>query len=211
MRIPITMSHGTDNPNGDNPLTPEHFDKLISIARELGFESIQYDELAAWRDGSAALPERPIMFDFDHPVSSIRHVVHPVLANYGYTGSFFINSGPLKSADRRPGPESPEPSYMTWDEIRELVELGWYIGAHPVSHPNLSKLAGHDPDGKLIRAELIECDETIAKHLGAGPKDFAFTGTSWSSIAEREVIERYRFGRLWIVGSQYQVDGRDVR
>ena len=211
MKIPITMSHGTDNPNGDNPLTPQHFDQLISIARELGFESIDYDELVAWRDGSAGLPERPIMFDFDHPLSSIRHVIHPVLANYGYTGNLFINTGFMDPTTRWSAPESGEPLYMTWDEIKELVDFGWHIGAHTVSHPNLSKLALDDPDGKLIRAELVECDETIEEHLGTRPKDFAFTGTSWSSIAEREVKQRYRFGRLWIVGFQYEADGRDVR
>jgi hypothetical protein len=26
-------------------------------------------------------------------------------------------------------------------------------------------------------------------------------------VAEQRVMERYRFGRLWIVGSQYQADG----
>ena len=43
------------------------------------------------------------------------------------------------------------------------------------------------------------------------PQDFAFTGTSWSSSAEREVKARYRFGRLWIVGAEYQVDGKKTR
>ncbi|MCY4530530.1 MAG: hypothetical protein OXD46_16075, partial [Chloroflexi bacterium] len=47
--------------------------------------------------------------------------------------------------------------------------------------------------------------------LGFRPKDFAFTGTSWSSIAETEVKKRFRFGRLWIIGSEYKADGRTIR
>ena len=100
---------------------------------------------------------------------------------------------------------------MSWDEIGELIEAGWHIGAHTVTHPNLSELSLEDPSGDKLRAELAECDATIEKHLGVKPRDFAFTGTSFSTVAKRAVAERYRFGRLWIVGSVYQVDGSKVR
>lgn len=100
---------------------------------------------------------------------------------------------------------------MTWDEIGELVEAGWHIGAHTVTHPNLSELSKEDPTGERIRAEFEQCDDTLEAHLGIRPKDFAFTGTSWSSAAEREAMKRYRFGRLWIVGSEYEADGERIR
>jgi hypothetical protein len=75
----------------------------------------------------------------------------------------------------------------------------------------LSQLSADDPSGDQLRRELEQCDETLTRRLGIAPRDFAFTGTSWSSVAEREVMKRYRFGRLWIVGAEYQVDGRPMR
>ena len=80
-----------------------------------------------------------------------------------------------------------------------------------MSHPNLSQLSVDDPGGARLRAELDGNNETLRARLGIEPRDFAFTGTSWSSQAEAEVKRRYRFGRLWIVGSEYQVDGRPMR
>lgn len=100
---------------------------------------------------------------------------------------------------------------MTWDEVRELVDLGWHIGAHTVTHPNLSELTADDPDGSKLAWELETCDVTLNRELGIVPKDFAFIGTSWSSEAERQVSGRYRFGRLWFVGTHYQADGEEVR
>ena len=85
LRIPITMCHGTARPGYDAKLTVAHFEALVSIAAEMGFESINYDALAAWREGTAALPERPIMFDFDHPVVSMRVGVSEVLAKHDET------------------------------------------------------------------------------------------------------------------------------
>ena len=203
--IPITMCHGID-PEGDYPLTAEHLDGLIRVAREMGFTSINYDQLAAWRAGSDPLPDRPIMFDFDHPVRSMRREVHEVLSRYGYTGNLFINTGGMDPESEGYGTTS-----MTWEEVGELVESGWHIGAHTVTHSNLSALFAEDPGGDKLRWELEECNATIVEHLGIQPLDFAFTGTSWSSVAEKLVMARYRFGRLWIVGTHYQADGREIR
>ena len=209
IRIPITMCHGI-NPNGDYPLTAEHLEKLAKIATDMNFQSIDYNQLSRWFEGEE-LPSRPIMFDFDHPVKSMRYEMHDALAKYGYSGNLFINTGPIHELYSNPLPPDDRRETMTWDEIGELIESGWHIGAHTVTHPNLSQLSLEDPSGEKLRAELEQCDETLKKHLGITAQDFAFTGTSWSSIAEREVKRRYRFGRLWIVGTEYQVDGKTMR
>jgi len=210
MKIPITMCHGirTDH---QKPLSAEHLDRLVRIASELLFESIDYDDLETWRQGTSPLPERPIMFDFDHPVKSMRYEVKEVLDRYGFVGNLFIYTRPYEEGYTRSLPWDVEYEHMTWEEIGELKQAGWHIGAHTVSHPNLSDLSVEDPAGEILRMELDRCNETIRKNLGFVPRDFAFTGTSWSSLAEQEVKKRYRFGRLWIIGSEYSVDGEPVR
>ena len=174
MRIPITMCHGING--GDYPLTVEHLDLLAGIAREMGFESIDYDQLEAWREGGN-LPARPIMFDFDHPDHSMRHGVHDILARHGYRGNLFINTGWFDPEHDSHG------QCMSWDEVRELVDLGWHIGAHTVTHPNLSELVAEDPEGERLRWELETCDSTLEKELGTVARAFAFTGPSWSSVS----------------------------
>jgi hypothetical protein len=202
MRIPITMIHGFD----------PAFETWFGIAAEMGFESISYDDLAAWRAGEGAgLPPRPIMIDFDHPTLSIRFGCFEILERHGFRGNLFINTGRVEELYSKPIPPPEDRDTMTWDEIGELMDAGWPIGAHTVTHPNLSELVGEDPTGESLRWELDHCNDALEKHLGIKPKDFAFTGTSWSSMAEAEVRKRYRFGRLWIVGSEYEVDGKTVR
>jgi peptidoglycan/xylan/chitin deacetylase (PgdA/CDA1 family) len=141
----------------------------------------------------------------------MRYEMHEVLDAHGYRGNLFINTGPLKEMYSNPLPPDDEREMATWEELNELVEFGWHMGSHTVTHPNLSELFKEDPSGEKLRAELEECDATLKEKLGVDSKDFAFTGTSWSSAAEKEVMNRYRFGRLWIVGSIYQVDGEKMR
>jgi peptidoglycan/xylan/chitin deacetylase (PgdA/CDA1 family) len=206
------MCHGVEREaRGRAPLTAEHFDHLMRIAHELGYQSINYDDLAAWRSGQRELPARPIMIDFDHPVRSMRYEVLDTLRRYGFTGNLFVHTGPVDTMYQAPLPPPAERQYMTWEEMGELLDAGWQIGAHTVTHPNLSQLSLEDPTGDRLRAELEQCDATLRQRLGITPRDFAFTGTSWSSVAEREVKQRYRFGRLWIVGATYEVDGKPMR
>jgi len=209
-RIPITMCHGLSS-GAEKSLTAEHCDALMKIAAELGFESITYEELAAWRDADGTLPERPFMFDIDHPVISLRYGMLDILNRYGYRPNLFINTGPLNELHSKAIPPQEERGFMTWDEIGELMENDWLIGAHTVTHPNLSQLSVEDPSGAKLQEELDQCNETLKERLGVEAKDFAYTGTSFSTAAEAEVKKRYRFGRLWIVGSVYQVDGNEMR
>ncbi len=85
------------------------------------------------------------------------------------------------------------------------------IGSHTHTHPDLSDLSLKDPSGEAVREELVKCGEILERQLGVEARDFAFTGTTWSAVAESEVQKRYRFGRLWIIGSTYRADGGEIR
>jgi peptidoglycan/xylan/chitin deacetylase (PgdA/CDA1 family) len=186
-----------------NLLTAERFEAYFRIAAELGFHSISYDQLAAWKRGVADLPDRPIMFDFDHPEGTTGRVIAPIMRRYGYTGNLFINTSRMQKVDN--------PYYLKWDEIGRLMEAGWHIGAHTHHHYRLDYLAKKDPSGGLIREELETCDAMLRTHLGVVAKDFAYTTTTWSRLAEDEVKKRYRFGRLWIIGAHYHTEAGEVR
>ena len=194
------MCHGISELPAERPLTRGHFDRLMGIAAQLGFESVSYDQLDAWRHRGVPLPDRPIMIDFDHGVISMRHEVLDVLEHYGFKGNLFIDTERMNQPT----------GMMSWDQVGELMAAGWNIGAHTVTHPDLSQLSLADPDGARIAAELQQGDAAIHQHLGIWPQDFAYTGTSLSSAAIQAVSQRYRFGRLWIIGPEYQFDGATV-
>jgi len=210
MRIPITMCHGVSwqpRPKKTrahlNRLSAERFTEYFCIASEMGFNSISYEDLARWRAGKSALPERPIMFDFDHPDWSIGKVIEPIMSEFGYKGNLFVNTSPMEKIEN--------PYYMKWDDLQRLVELGWHIGAHTHNHYDLDYLARRDPSGEAIQEQIETCDEMIFAHLGLKPRDFAYTSTTWSQVAEDRVRERYRFARLWIIGSDYRTDKGPIR
>ena len=64
----------------------------------------------------------------------------PPLQEFGFRGNLFINTGPMEELYSGPMPDFEAREWMTWDEIRELMDTGWHIGSHTHSHPNLSEL-----------------------------------------------------------------------
>lgn len=211
MRIPITMCHGIVYWKREIPLDAGRLETYFKIAADMGFESISYNDLENWMKNDGQLPKRPIMFDFDHPEYSIYRKIFPIMERYGFKGNLFVYTRPLEKLYASGDAYSTPRKSMNWDEIGELLSNGWNIGSHMHVHYNMFYLATKDPTGALIREQFEICDEYLAKNLGIVSRDFAFTSTTWSEIAEREVKKRYRFGRLWIIGSHYQTDKGDVR
>ena len=210
VRIPVTMCHGiTDR------LTRDRFEHYLEISSELGFTTINYDQLYLWLTGAESLPERPLMIDIDHPVASVAEEMFPLMQKYGFTGNLFVNTGYFQDVCGGTPIEAGQSSCATWDQIRELMMSGWTIGAHTHTHPNLSELSLTDPTGELVRAEMETNDALLEQHLGIRPEYFAFTGnstgTTWSTVADIEAKTRYKLGRLWIVGSQCEIDGKIER
>lgn len=204
--IPITMCHGVTEKLGI-----ERFSEYFRIASELDFHSVDYCDIENWLNNNSSMPSRPIAFDFDHPVRSIYTQIFPIMRNYGFKGNLFINTEPMERMYSDGSYKDECRDYMTWDEINELVENGWCVGAHTHTHPDLYELAKEDTSGGLVAQELEKNDSILEEMLSIKPRYFAFTGISWSSIAEMEVMKRYKCGRLWIIGAHYKSDGKLLR
>ena len=208
MKIPIVVCHGANK-----HLTVEHFNRLMHIASQLGFSSINYDQLHQWLTNNGTLPDRPIVLDFDHPVLSTYQSFFPVLQKYGFNGNLFVNTHCLEPYHH--AAQANANGYAHWNQILELHQAGWTIGAHTHTHPNLSLLLEADPSGKALAEEIKTNDKIIAAELGFKPEYFAFTGSAngitWSDIAEQHIISRYKLGRLWILERHCEVNGRLAR
>ena len=210
LRVPITMCHGiTDR------LTHDRFEQYLKIAHELEFTTINYDQLYLWLTGAESLPERPLMIDVDHPVASVAAEMFPLMQKYGFRGNLFVNTGYFQDVCGGTPIEAGQSACATWDQIRDLMMSGWTIGGHTHTHPNLSELSLADPTGEQVRAEMETNNALLEQHLGISPEYFAFTGnstgTTWSSVADLEAKMRYKLGRLWIIGSNCEIDGKIER
>ena len=164
LRIPITMCHGTNRGPFFSPaprwrerpvLDARHVDALMRTAADLDFHSISYDDLevVARARRKPARPPDPPRLRPSQCLDLSRDRARPALRRYDFRGNLFLNTAAMeKPGDRR---------YMTWDQVRELRDAGWGIGAHMHHHVSLAYLARKDPTGALIRDEMDTSDAII--------------------------------------------------
>jgi peptidoglycan/xylan/chitin deacetylase (PgdA/CDA1 family) len=205
-RIPCTMCHGVWDDEVGKPVIPNwtaltrsSFERKMGILSEMGVKSIGYGELEQWYHG-APLSGKRIMIDFDHAVRSIFEQVFPILRDHGLKGNMFVDTARVDTDLEKP---ESERGCMTWAQLGRLAEAGWTIGSHTVHHYSLATVEAEDPTGGRLMEEMVGADDRIKAQLGITPRDFAYTGTGWSPLAENIASQRYRFSRLWITGEDY--------
>ena len=121
---------------------------------------------------------KTVVLTFDDAAASHRTVVAPLLKKYGLGGTFFV-------CEFR-GFENKE-HYMSWEQIRELSEMGFEIGNHTRSHPAMSKL-----DREQIEEQIRYIEDKCAQYGIPHPTTFAYPFGKYNDVA-REVLASLGF------------------
>ena len=141
------------------------------------------------------VPDRLIVLTFDDGNKSDISVVAPVLREHGFGASFYITEGLGYHED--PAKER----YVSWDDVRQLHELGFEVGNHTGSHPNMTELSRAEMHATI---ELIE--RRCAQHGIPPPTTFVYPGWRHSLPVVEVLAERgYSFARRGV--SPERADG----
>ena len=126
--------------------------------------------------------ERLAVLTFDDAVRSHRTFVAPLLADLGFSATFFVTHRWM--ADRE--------NFMSWEEIAEIAEMGFEIGNHSWSHSSFSV----PKNAARLEGELALVDNALDKVGVAKPTSFAWCGNRFGPEALGKLRELgYRFAR----------------
>ncbi len=116
---------------------PERFRAQVELLLDAGFEFVTVAELARRAGGGVPAPGMAAL-SFDDGMADNHSVLLPLLREYGITATVYVATGMIGA----PNPWMADGArMMTADELRELRAAGIELGAHTVSHPDLSTLS----------------------------------------------------------------------
>ena len=145
------------------------------------------------------IPDGLVLLTFDDANHSDLANVAPLLSRHGFGATFFVSEG-LGFTEGKPG------EFMTWDEIRELHELGFEIGNHTKSHLDTTQLTAED-----VRAEIEHIQRRCAENGISAPTSFCYPGFHHSPDVVRVVAsEGFTFARRGVY-PEYSDTGRGAR
>jgi peptidoglycan/xylan/chitin deacetylase (PgdA/CDA1 family) len=125
-----------------------------------GFHAITNRQLLRLLDLGKPLPNRPVLITFDDGYADVLHDAEPVLHRLHWPATAFVIT------DRVSG---PDPSFLTWRQLRDLERDGFTIGSHTVHHLDLRRLSPLQ-----VWFELLHSRETLERNLGRPVHSFAY-------------------------------------
>jgi peptidoglycan/xylan/chitin deacetylase (PgdA/CDA1 family) len=129
------------------------------------------------------IPDHLVVLTFDDGTKSDIAYVAPLLKQYGFGASFYVTEG-LRDIKR-------DDDNLSWEDIRQLDKLGFEIGNHTETHPDLMK---------LTKAQILTEIEGIEQHFKQNgipaPRTFAYPLYHDSVPAAEVLLQKgYMFAR----------------
>lgn len=139
-------------------LNPSRFRAQLELLVDAGFEFVTVAELARLAGGGEPPPGYAAI-SFDDGMRNNHSIALPILREYGIPATVYVTIGYIGGTSPWIG-AGGDNHMLSEDEVRELAAAGWELGAHTMTHPDLSTL-----DYEACRQE-IEGSKTALEEIG---------------------------------------------
>jgi peptidoglycan/xylan/chitin deacetylase (PgdA/CDA1 family) len=146
---------------------PDRFRTQVELLRAAGFSFVTVADLAERAQGGPPPPGFAAL-SFDDGMDDNYSVLLPMLERWGIPATVYVVSGLIGRENPWMAPGSGA-RMMTESELRALAHAGIELGAHTVTHPDLSQL-----EREACLREMLESRDTIAGVSGAPVRTFAY-------------------------------------
>jgi peptidoglycan/xylan/chitin deacetylase (PgdA/CDA1 family) len=123
------------------------FRKQMGYLKEIGYNTITFQELLSYKDGGKSLPRKTVILSFDDGYTSVYERAFPILKEYKFSATIFVTTD-IQSEIFQPFSSLDPP--LTLDHLREMTDSGLIsIQSHGVTHRILTKLKPSDLEWEL--------------------------------------------------------------
>ncbi len=143
------------------------FDGQMAYLARKGYHSITVEQLVLSLRNHASLPGKTVAITFDDGYRDNADFAAPVLQKYGLTGNLMLATGLVGGGD-----------YLSWDQVQQLKNQGWYITDHTWSHYAMN----HGSADKM-QYEITTAKDQIQEHTGQSADVFTYPYGNFNSTA----------------------------
>lgn len=206
--VPILRYHSVSDgpPSGvaRHAVSRRQFAAHLDQLARLGFTTLTVAELLLARAVGMPLPERTAVITFDDGFADFAAYAWPELAARDMTATLYVTAGALDGTSRWLGPlGAGHLPMLTRREVVELAGAGCEIGAHSMTHPQLTELS------RSAAAREITQSKAVLEHLlGRAVDSFAYPHGGHDAGVRQLVVDA-GFGSAAAVKNVFGPAGED--
>lgn len=197
----VLLYHNVDNDTPESTsVKPAVFERHLKYLWDNNFFVLPLAEILDAIAAGKPLPENSIAITFDDAYESVHRVAWPALRERRWPFTVFVST---QTVDAGYG------NYMSWSQIRELLEAGGTIGNHGLNHAHpLLREPGENKADWLarFRRDVLEAAQRIEGETGATTKLYAYPYGEFSRDVEEVVADLGLYG----LGQQSGAIGADT-
>jgi len=169
--IPILMYHLVDDEAGSLEglyLRTSEFEEHLQYFKDNNFTPITMRDLAAYWEGTKALPEKPIVLTFDDSSVTVYNNAYPLMKKHGFVSTQFVISSHLGNG-----------GVMTEDQVKEMAAAGHEIGSHSYSHLDLANASE-----STLEQEVLQSKKDLEALVGQPVVSFCYPAGKFSTTVQ---------------------------
>jgi peptidoglycan/xylan/chitin deacetylase (PgdA/CDA1 family) len=181
-RRPIVLAyHGVADGRPDHDpfnlrVSPDRFRAQVELLLSAGLRFVTVAEVAERLRRQRAVAGLAAL-SFDDGMQDNHATVLPIVQEYGIPATVYVTTGLIGQPNPWLAPEASA-RMMSADELRDLVAAGIELGAHTVTHPDLSAL-----DRQPCLDEMVESKRALEQIGGRPVLTFAYPSCRYAPAA----------------------------
>jgi len=186
-RLPILTFHDLSDEPSVLSTRPGLFASGMARLAESGFSTLSLTEAADLVRQAGPWPERRLVITFDDGHRGVFTHALPVLERLGFSATVFLTvgeAGPGGDDDALPSLE--DRPMLTWGQVRRLRDAGWTIGAHTLTHPDLTALSDARCEWEISASKAF-----LEDAMGEPVTSFAYPFGRFDRRTRRIVAEHF--------------------
>jgi peptidoglycan/xylan/chitin deacetylase (PgdA/CDA1 family) len=186
-RIPILTYHRVvDAVPGDdyygNCMPRELFAAQMRTLAAAGYRTLGLEDAAALMRRRTPPPPRCVAITFDDGYLDTFEAAVPILRRFGFTATVFVVAGLVGRHSLWDAGKCCTAPLMGWPHLLRLLDWGFAIGSHTLTHPELSALPRDE-----ARHEIVESRARLERGLGRAITSFCYPFGEWDETTYRLV------------------------
>jgi peptidoglycan/xylan/chitin deacetylase (PgdA/CDA1 family) len=133
------------------------------------YSIIQIRDVLTFQTRYDNLPPNPIIISFDDSLKDNIEYALPILDQFKVSAIFFIIAGYLGKNNAWNHRAYRFSNHMNSDDLKNLIQAGYEIGSHSLTHQRLTKLSNEQ-----LKKEFAESRQIITDIIGVSPDAFSY-------------------------------------
>lgn len=182
--VRILYYHRVEEETHRSCVRPGAFAEQMHHLRSEGYNLLSLGSVREHLDEQRPFPERSVIVTFDDGFADNYHNAFPVLQRESIPMTLFLTANFIGQDELPVLRDRSGVRPLDWEQVGEMARGGVELGAHTLTHPNLTEL-----DDDELRREITESRDLIEEHTSARVRSFCYPRGDFDARVKTAVRE----------------------